>query len=86
MGGEESEARSGPGPNCVPGQEPLAGAAADHCKELIDVNDIGKLLVCQRWYGPFAVTACLSPNACTLALQRQCRLGCAAARQSMSTG
>jgi hypothetical protein len=30
MGGEESEARSGPGPNCVPGQEPLAGGAADH--------------------------------------------------------
>jgi hypothetical protein len=35
-------------------------------KELLDTEDIGKLL--QKWEGPFTVTACPSPNAYTLAL------------------
>ena len=35
-------------------------------KELLDAADIGKLR--PRWDGPFAVTACPSPNAYTLAL------------------
>ena len=34
-------------------------------KELLDAADIGKLL--PRWDGPFAVIACQSPNAYTLA-------------------
>ncbi len=43
-------------------------------KELLDAVDIGKLLL--RWEGPFTITACPSPNAYTLALQRKmrCRL------------
>ncbi len=35
-------------------------------KELLDAADIGKLQ--PRWDGPFTVTTCPSPNACTLAL------------------
>ena len=38
-------------------------------KELLDAADIGKLR--PRWDGPFAVTACPSPNAYTLALPRR---------------
>jgi len=40
-------------------------------KELLDAADIGKLR--PRWDGPFAVTACPSPNAYTLALPRRMR-------------
>jgi hypothetical protein len=40
-------------------------------KELLDAADIGKLR--PRWDGPFTVTACLSPNAYTLALPRKMR-------------
>ncbi len=38
-------------------------------KELLDAAEIGKLR--PRWEGPFAVKACFSPNACTLALRRR---------------
>ena len=40
-------------------------------KELLDAADIGKLR--PRWDGPFAVTACPSPNAYKLALPRKMR-------------
>jgi hypothetical protein len=40
-------------------------------RELLDAANIGKLR--PRWDGPFAVTACSAPNACTLALPRRMR-------------
>ena len=48
--------------------------------EVLDAADMGKLR--PLWDDPFTVTACRSPNAYTLALQRKMRCGPTASNPS----